>query len=49
MKKLYVDVMILGGAKFYYLMCKTFYYYNKELRHMYCSIGDAVIWRYCNN
>ena len=31
-----------------YLMYKTFYYYNKELRNMYCSIGDNVIWRYCN-
>lgn len=32
-----------------YLLHHTFYYYNKELSHMYCSIGDNVIWRYCNN
>lgn len=34
-----------------YLLGKTFFYYNQEFSRNgnYSSIGDDVLWRYCNN
>ena len=33
-----------------YRMGKMFFFYNRELERNgnFCSIGDSVLWRYCN-